>query len=162
MRLLKLLALLASMTAVVAAAAQADPLANIQAVLRPAAEGPDKGFGLVKFRQPKDGATIVYLDAWVRDLAPDHSYYLERAVDPPNMTDGNCDNETSWLRLGQAGSPTVPTAIETDERGTGRAALSRNVPAPPGMEFDIHFRVVDAVNSAVVLESACYQFAVTA
>jgi hypothetical protein len=30
-----------------------------------------------------------------------------------------------------------------------------------GTEFDIHFRVIDAVTSAVVLQSACYQFTVT-
>jgi hypothetical protein len=29
------------------------------------------------------------------------------------------------------------------------------------MEFDIHFRVIDAVTSAVALESACYQFTVS-
>jgi hypothetical protein len=30
-----------------------------------------------------------------------------------------------------------------------------------GMQFDIHFRVLDAATTAVVLESGCYQFTVS-
>ena len=64
MRVLKLFALLATLTVAPAAAAQEDhgapsddderPSFNLNVVLRPAAGGPDDGFGFVKFRQPKD------------------------------------------------------------------------------------------------------------
>ena len=65
MRLLKLLALLATLTVAPAAAAQADDdhpwndddertSFDLNVVLRPAPGGPDDGFGFVKFRQPKD------------------------------------------------------------------------------------------------------------
>ena len=160
MRLLRLFALLVALTAAATVAAQANggppwgpetPNFNLEAVLRPTAIGPDKGFGLVKFRQPNDEETRIYLDVWVRDLAPDQTYYLQRAVDlsPPN---GVCASESGWLTLG---------AIETDDRGTGRAALSRLVPAL-FREFDIHFRVA-ATPTAMsgVLESGCYQYTVS-
>jgi len=113
------------------------------------------GFGHIKFRQPKDGDLIIYLDTWVRDLAPNASYRLQRAVD--TNIDDNCTS-TAWLTLGQG---LTPRAIVTDERGTGRAALWRTIsPSNLGTEFDIHFRVIDA-SGTVVLESACYQYVVS-
>ena len=113
------------------------------------------GFGHVKFRQPKDGDVIVHLDTWVRDLAPNASYRLQRAVDT-NVND-DCTS-TTWLTLGLG---TTPQAIVTDDQGTGRAPLWRTLPASLlGTEFDIHFRVIDAAGS-MVLESACYQFVVS-
>jgi hypothetical protein len=156
--LLFLLAALVTVSgaAAVGARAQATPNFNLEVILRPVAGGPDNGFGLVKFRQPQDADKIVYLDVWVRDLAPNHSYYLQRA------TDSNVNNEctgTNWLTLGQG---LAPQAITTDETGTGRAGLFRDLAAVPlGTEFDIQFRVIDAATSAVVLESACYQFTVS-
>ena len=128
----------------------ATPNFNLEAQLRPVAGGPD-GFGLVKFRQPKDGETIIYLDVWVRDLAPSRDYVVQRAVD--TNVDGDCTG-TNW---------SMPTLgeVATDDTGTGRASLTRPLPgALLGVEFDIHFRVIDKVSSAVVLESACYQFTV--
>ena len=165
MRLVRLLAL-ATLTAVAAApAARSDvghrwgpetPNFNLQVVLRPAAGGPDGAFGLVRFRQPNDGSKVVLLDVWTRDLAPSHSYFLQRATDP-NVND-DCTG-TNWLTLGQG---LVPAAITTDAAGTGRAALFRDLAAIPiGTEFDIRFRVIDAVSSGVVLESSCYQFTVS-
>ena len=158
-RLFKLLAVLAAVTAVGVAgavAAQADSGANLQVILRPVAGAPDSGFGLVKFRQPKDADKIVNLDVWVRDLAPNHSYSLQRATDT-NVND-ECTG-TNWLTLGQG---LAPMAITTDETGTGRADLFRNLAAIPlGTQFDIQFRVIDASTSAVVLESACYQYTVS-
>src|SRR5712691_7140738 len=90
MRLLKLFAVLAALTTVAvvgAVAAQADsvgppwgpatPNFNLEVILRPVAGGPDNSFGLVRFRQPKDADKIVFLDVWVRDLAPNHSYDLQ-------------------------------------------------------------------------------------
>ena len=159
MRLLKVCAVLAAVTSVAIVApvaARADSGANLEVILRPVAGTPDGGFGLVKFRQPKDADKIVYLDVWVRDLAPNHSYYLQRATD---VAVNDACTGTNWLTLGQG---TTPQAITTDERGTGRADLFRNLAAfPAGTQFDIHFRVIDAATSAVVLESACYQFTVS-
>jgi hypothetical protein len=155
---LGMLVLFALMAAVVAAGAQsaATPNFNLEAILRPVAGGPDGGFGLVKFRQPKDTEAVVNLDVWVRDLAPNHSYFLQRATDT-NVND-ECTG-TNWLTLGHG---LVPQPITTDERGTGRAELFRSLAAVPlGIEFDIHFRVIDTVTSAVVLRSPCYQFRVS-
>ena len=159
MRLLKLLALLATLAAGAATAAQADvgppwgpetPNFNVQAVLRPTAIGPEKGFGLVKFRQPNDAETRIYLDVRVRDLAPNRTYYVQRAVDMP---DGVCTSQ-GWLTLG---------TISTDDSGTGRAELSRLLPASlVGTEFDIHFRIAETpMSPSGVLESGCYQFTVS-
>ncbi len=137
------------------AGSPATPNFNLEAILRSVAVGPDNGFGLVKFRQPRDADKIVYLDVWVRDLAPNHSYYLQRATDP--NVDDDCTG-TNWLTLGQG---LVPQAIVTNEMGTGRANLFRDLAAVPlGMQLDIHFRVFDAATTAVVLQSACYQFTV--
>jgi hypothetical protein len=165
MRVLKLLAVLATLTAAAPAAIQANggrrwgpetPNFNLQVVLRPAAGGPDNAFGLVKFRQPNDANKIVLLNVWVRDLAPNHPYYLQRATD--SAVDDDCTG-TNWLTLGQG---LDPTAITTDDAGTGRAALFRDLGAlPTGARFDIHFRVIDAVSSVTVLESGCYQFTVS-
>lgn len=134
------------------ASEQATPDFNLEVVLR--ATG-SSGFGLVKFRQPKDDAFIVYLDTWVRDLAPNTAYRLQRAVD--GIVDDICAG-TDWITLGQG--PT-PHAIITDDKGTGAADLWRGVPALPGLEFDIHFRVIDGATGAVVLQSECYQYVIS-
>ena len=165
MRVLKLLALLAALTSAAAAGAQADggppwgpetPHFNLQAILRPAAGGPDDGFGRVKFRQPNDADKIVYLGVSVRNLAANHGYYLQRATD--TNVDDDCTG-TNWLTLGRG---LTPVAVTTDDRGTGRAQLFRDLAAlPAGMQFDIHFRVLDAATTAVVLASGCYQFTVS-
>jgi hypothetical protein len=126
------------------------PNFNLEVVLR------GDGFGLVKFRQPKDDQAVVQLDAWVRDLAPNSEYLLQRAVDA--VVDDECTS-TDWLTLGAG---LQPRSIVTDARGTGRARLSRDLSAvPPGTEFDIHFRVVDARTLAIVLQSECYQFRIS-
>lgn len=162
MHLLKLVALLATSAAAASASAQASvgaswgpepPRRNLQAVLRPTAIGPDQGFGLIKFRQPKDDDTIIYLDVWVRDLLPNRTYYVQRAVD--TTVDDDCTG-SNWTM------PTLGT-ITTDDGGTGRAALSRPLPVSLlGMEFDIHFRVAETETAtAGVLESACYQYTVS-
>jgi hypothetical protein len=131
----------------------ATPPFNDEIILRDATGA--GGFGHVKFRQPKDGDVIIYLDTWVRDLAPNASYWLQRAVD--TNVDDNCTS-TTWLTLGLG---TTPQAIVTDDRGTGRAALWRALAVSNiGTTFDIHFRVIDAAG-AMVLESACYQYVVS-
>ncbi|MGI8917243.1 MAG: hypothetical protein ACR2H6_01485, partial [Pyrinomonadaceae bacterium] len=43
------------------------PSFNLEVILR------GEGFGHVKFRQPNDDARIIYLDVWLRDLAPNTS-----------------------------------------------------------------------------------------
>jgi hypothetical protein len=157
-QLLFLVAALVALSGAVAAVAhaQATPNFNLEVILRPVTGGPGSGFGLVKFRQPKDAETIVHLDVWVRDLASNRSFFLQRATDS-NVND-DCAG-TNWVTLGQG---LVSQAVTTDERGTGRADLFRSLAAVLlGTRFDIHFRVIDAVTSAVVLESACYQFTVS-
>jgi hypothetical protein len=129
----------------------ANPHFNLEVIL----SGEGKSFGHVKFRQANDAAKIVTLDVWVRDLEPNHQYLLQRAVD--TNLDGNCTG-TSWLTLGKG---LQPQTITTDEKGTGREELWRDLSAlATGATFDIHFRVVDAVTLAVVLTSDCYQYTV--
>jgi hypothetical protein len=126
------------------------PNFNLQVILR------GEGFGHVKFRQRNDDALIVQLDTWVRDLAPNTSYLLQRAVDV--NVDDNCTS-TAWLTLGKG---LQPQSITTDANGTGREELFRSVAAfPVGSEFDIHFRLIHEASSAVVLTSECYQFTIS-
>jgi len=134
-----------------AADAPATPPFNLEAVLRDVSGG--SGFGLVRFRQPKDAELIVYLDAWVRGLSPGTSYFLQRAVD--TEVDGQCTS-TSWLTLGQG---LTPQAIVTDGRGVGRAELFRALPDNlEGSPFDIYFRVIESATGTVVLQSGCYEY----
>jgi hypothetical protein len=142
------------------------PPFNLQVILHDVTGG--SGFGHVKFRQPNDDARVIYLDTWVRDLQPNHAYLLQRQVDL--VADGDCADPSlsSWLTLGE-GFALPPTPITTDGRGTGKAALFRDLDPPgpptgppPGTAFDIHFRVVDATNPlAPVLQSECYVFTVS-
>lgn len=126
------------------------PHFNLEVILR------GEGFGLVKFRQPNDDALVIRLDTWVRDLAPNTSYLLQRAVDAD--VDDNCTS-VAWLTLGKG---LEPQSITTDAKGTGREELFRSVAAfPVGAEFDIHFRVIHEGSSAVVLTSECYQFTIS-
>lgn len=126
------------------------PNFNLEVVLR------GDGFGLVKFRQPNDGSFIINLDVWVRNLSPNTSYLLQRAVD--TVVDDDCTS-TSWLTLGKG---LQPQSILTDDTGTGREKLFRSVAAfPAGSEFDIHFRVIEEATSTVVLTSPCYQFTIS-
>jgi hypothetical protein len=126
------------------------PHFNLEAILR-ADDGP--GFGLVKFRQRNDDLLVIDLITWVRDLKPNTSYLLQRAVD--STLDDVCTSE-AWLTLGKG---TQPQAITTDENGTGREDLFRNVSAVPvGTTFDIHFRVIEQATSTIALRSGCYQF----
>src|SRR6476619_243135 len=127
----------------------ATPNFNVEATLLPVQGGPADGFGLVRFRQPKDADVIAYLNIWVRDLAPGRTYLVQRAVDP--VVNDVCAG-TNWAM------PTLG-AVTTDLTGMGRVGLTRSLAAIPlGTELDIHFRVIDAATSAVVLQSGCYQF----
>jgi hypothetical protein len=129
------------------------PPFNLEAVLRPTT---GSGFGLVRFRQPNDDDLTVYLDVWVRDLAPHTSYSLQRAVD--SVLDGECTG-TAWLTLGKG---LDPQPIVTDASGTGRESLFRALPSILlGTASDIHFRVVETATLAPVLQSACYRYVVS-
>ena len=88
------------------------PPFNLEAILRPVNDG--SGFGHVKFRQPKDDLEWIYLDVWVRDLAPNTTYLLQRAVD--TQLDAICTG-AGWLTLGQ--DNVTPGPIVTDANGTG-------------------------------------------
>ena len=130
------------------AANAAPPRVNLEAILR------GDGFGLVKLRQEKDPTEdILYMDVWVRDLLPNTSYGLQRAVDGPR--DGVCTG-MNWLTMGQG---TTPQPILTDDTGTGRAELWRALP-PTITPSDIHFRVIQTGTSRIALQSDCYQLLV--
>ena len=130
-----------------------NPTFNLEVTLR----GEGNSFGLIKFRQDVDPSKIIVLDTWVRNLEPNHQYQLQRAVDAINVVDGNCTS-TNWLTLGKG---LIPQSILTEENGTGREELWRDISMiASGSSFDIHFRVIDAVTSAVLLTSDCYQYQV--
>ena len=130
------------------------PNYNLEILLRPA--GSWDGFGHVKFRQSgKDDVQRIDLGVWVRDLAPNTEYLLQRATDM-NLN-GSCTG-VNWLILGKG---PVPQSILTDEKGTGREDLFRIVPNPAGSTFDIYFRIVRKDAPTVpVLISDCYQFTI--
>jgi hypothetical protein len=127
-----------------------EPPFNLEAILR------GDGFGHVKFRQEQDPThNIVTLDVWARDLLANTSYSLQRAVD--TTLDGVCTG-TNWLTLGDG---STPHPIVTDDTGTARAALWRDLSAfAPGTTFDIYFRLIDNGTSHVALQSDCYRFVV--
>lgn len=112
--------------------------------------------GFINFHQDPDTARIIALGTRVSHLEPNHSYILERAVNP--ITDTTDCSSTAWLKLGRG---LVPKAIHTDEHGMGHADLWRNVTAiPRGTSFHIHFQVVDSATMAPVLTSGCYEYTV--
>ncbi len=127
---------------------------DLDVVLR----GQDKNIGstgIVKFRQDPDTARIITLDTRVANLEPNHSYLLQRAVNP--ITDNSCTS-TAWLTLGKG---LQPQAINTDAHGNGEANLWRDVTAiPRGTSFRIHFQVVDSTSLTPVLTSSCYEYTI--
>lgn len=128
------------------------PHFNLEVILR----GNDGGFGLVKFRQANDDELVIQLGTWVRGLAPNTAYQLQRAVDV--TVDDECTS-ASWLTLGKG---LAAQSITTDASGTGREDLWRSVAAfPVGSTFDIHFRVIEQATGDVVLQSECYQFTIS-
>jgi hypothetical protein len=158
------LAALVALTVVPCAAARADAIAhrpqserNFVALLGPVSGAPAHAFGVVLFRQPHDAYRVVFLDVWTLGLAPIHSYSLQRATD--TTVDDDCQG-TNWLTLGRGAAP---QAIETNDRGFGRAHLSRDLGGfPEGTRFDIQFRLIDSDTQDVVLVSSCHQFTVSA
>jgi hypothetical protein len=115
----------------------------------------ENGAGFIKFRQDPDTARIITLETWVFHLQPNHSYLLQRAVDP--ITSSTCTS-TVWLTLGKG---LVPQDIQTDAKGNGHEDLFRNVTAATrGSQFRIHFQIIDATTLETVLTSDCTQYTV--
>ena len=140
---------LARPTSILLASDNLDPNFNLEIILRPTGDG--DGFGHVTFRQDNDAEKRIDLDTWVRDLAPNTAYRLQRAVD--TTIDDQCTS-TAWLTLGEG---SVAKDIVTDDKGTSKEELFRILTSPQGATFDIHFRVVTTAGEPV-LESDCYQF----
>ena len=115
----------------------------------------ENGGAYIKFRQNPSTPKIINLDTWVFHLQPNHSYSLQRAVDP--ITASTCLS-TAWLTLGMG---LVPQAIQTDAQGNGYEALFRNISAvASGTQFRIHFQIIDGVTGETVLTSDCTQYTV--
>jgi len=112
--------------------------------------------GFIEFRQDSVTFRMVNLDTKVTHLEPNHSYILERAVNP--ITDTTGCSSTAWLQLGLG---LAPESIHTDAFGNGEATLWRNLTsAAPGAAYHIHFQVIDSASTAVVLTSDCYNYVV--
>jgi hypothetical protein len=114
-----------------------------------------KSYGYIEFRQDPDTSRIIDLNTWVYHLEPNHSYQLQRAVNP--ITDPGCSS-TAWLTLGLG---LQPQDIVTDEHGNGNADLWRAVTTiARGTQFHIHFQIIDAATQLPVLASDCYDYTV--
>ena len=128
---------------------------NLNVVLRGDGKVFPLGSGYIEFRQDPDTARIIDLNTWIHSLEPNHSYLLQRAVNP--ITDPDCTS-TAWLTLGLG---LTPQDIQTDEHGNGHADLFRAVTAiARGTQFHIHFQIIDGVTMATVLTSDCYDYTV--
>jgi hypothetical protein len=128
---------------------------NLNVVLRGDAKSLPGSSGYIEFRQDPDTARIIDLNTWVHNLEPNHSYLLQRAVNP--ITTPDCPS-TAWLTLGLG---LQPQAINTDDHGNGHEDLWRAVTSTArGTQFHIHFQIVDAITLAPVLTSDCYEYTV--
>ncbi|HEX5023969.1 MAG TPA: hypothetical protein VFV68_01800 [Agriterribacter sp.] len=131
-----------------------NPLYDLDVPLR--GEGKETGAGFIKFRQNADTARVVTLDTWVKHLLPNHSYLLQRAVNP--VADPTGCSSTAWLTLGEG---LVPKSILTDAHGDGEANLWRDISGiPRGTAFHIRFQIIDAGTMELVLSSDCFDYTV--
>lgn len=116
----------------------------------------NRGLGFLKFRQNPDTARVINLDTWLFHLKPNHTYLLQRAVNP--IADPTQCSSTAWLTLGLG---LTPQAIHTNRFGFGFQPLWRNVSSVArGTAFYIHFQIIDSLTSQTVLTSDCNTFAV--
>ena len=93
-------------------------------------------------------------DTWVKNLLPNHSYLLQRAVNPIADITGCSSN--SWLTLGEG---LQPKSIITNSHGEGSANLWRDISGiAPGTAFHIRFRILDEATMVPVLSSDCYDY----
>jgi hypothetical protein len=128
---------------------------DLNVTLRGEGKSAFSSHGFIEFRQDPDTARIIDLNTQVNNLEPNHSYLLQRAVNP--ITDSTCTS-TAWLTLGLG---LQPQAIHTDGHGDGNADLWRAVTSVArGTQFHIHFQVVDSTTLAPVLSSDCYNYTV--
>jgi len=112
--------------------------------------------GSIKFRQDPDTARLITLTTMVFKLSPNHSYLLQRAVNP--ITDSTKCSSTAWLTLGEG---LQPATIHTDANGNGNANLWRDITAiARNTQFYIRFQVVDSATLAPALTSPCYTYTV--
>jgi len=133
----------------------ADSAYDLNVALRGDAKSLPGSSGFIEFRQDPDTARIIDLNTWVHNLQPNHSYLLQRAVNP--ITDADCSS-TAWLTLGLG---LTPQDIETDDHGNGHADLWRAVTSiARGSQFHIHFQIIDGVTMATVLTSDCFDYTV--
>ena len=116
----------------------------------------DASAGFIKFRQNPDTARVITLETWVTKLLHNHSYLLQRAVNP--VADPTGCSSTAWLTLGEG---LQPKSIVTDANGNGSANLWRDITAiARGTAFHIRFQIVDAATLAPVLKSDCFDYTV--
>lgn len=128
---------------------------NLNVVLKGDPKLTPLGVGYMEFRQDPDTARVIDLNTWVYRLQPNHSYLLQRAVDP--IANAGCLS-TAWLTLGLG---LQPQEIQTNSKGDGHADLWRNISSVArGTQFHIHFQIVDAVTLVPVLNSDCYDYTV--
>ncbi len=118
--------------------------------------GDGSGAGFLKFRQNPDTARVITLETWIHNLLPNHSYILQRAVNP--IADITGCSSTAWLTLGEG---LQPKSIVTNAQGDGHANLWRDITAiPRGTAFHIRFQVVDETTLQPALKSDCFDYTV--
>ncbi len=131
-----------------------NPLYDLDVPLHGVAK--NAGAGFIKFRQNPDTARVVTLETWVTKLRPNHTYLLQRAVNP--IADPTGCSSTAWLTLGEG---LQPKSILTNAQGYGSANLWRDITAiARGTAFHIRFQIVDASTLAPVLTSDCFDYTV--
>lgn len=118
--------------------------------------GKNAGAGFIQYRQNPDTARVITLDTRVTNLLPNHSYILQRAVNPIADITGCSSN--AWLTLGEG---LQPKSIVTNRHGEGSAKLWRDITAiARGTAFHIRFRILDEATLAPVLTSDCFDYTV--
>ena len=114
------------------------------------------GAGFIKFRQNPDTARLVTLETGVTGMKPNHSYLVQRAVNPIGDATGCSSNV--WLTLGVG---LQPMSILTNSQGDGSVNLWRDITGiPRGSAFHIRFQVLNEVTLSPVLASECFDYTV--
>jgi hypothetical protein len=131
-----------------------NPLYDLDVRLQ--SDSKDGGDGFIKYRQNPDTARVITLDTRVTHLLSNHSYLLQRAVNPIADITGCSSN--AWLTLGEG---LQPKSLVTNTHGDGSAKLWRDITGiPRGTAFHIRFRIVDEATLAPVLTSDCFDYTV--
>ena len=131
-----------------------NPLYDLDVTLK--SEGKDGSAGFIKYRQNPDTARVISLETWVTKLQPNHTYQLQRAVNP--IADVTGCSSTAWLTLGEG---LQPKSIVTNAHGDGYAKLWRDITGiARGTAFHIRFQIIDAATLSPVLTSDCFDYTV--